>query len=149
MWYREQMNIRIKRFDPTLPLPEYKTEGAVAFDLAARIEVTIEAGKVGYVPLNVAIRPPDGHMLLLAARSSLHKRGVMLANGVGIGDEDFSGNTDEYHAALFNFSDLVVTIKRGDRIAQGMFVPIVRGGWNEVDDMGFPDRGGFGTTGNT
>jgi dUTP pyrophosphatase len=47
---------------------------------------------------------------------------------------------------VYNFRDEAVTIKRGERIAQGMFVPIIRVNWQEVEDMG-RGRGGFGSTG--
>jgi dUTP pyrophosphatase len=141
------MKIKIRRIDQELPLPEYKTAGAVAFDLAARVPMTILSRGIAYVPLNVAIKIPDGYMVLLAARSSLHKRGLMMANGVGIFDQDFSGNGDEYRAALYNFSDRDVSIERGERLCQAMLKPIERSEWEEVADLEGPDRGGFGTTG--
>ncbi len=86
-------------------------------------------------------------MLLLAARSSLHKKGLMLANGVGIGDRDFAGDNDEYHAALYNFSDSPVAIERGERLVQGMFKAYAVAEWEEVDALKNPTRGKFGTTG--
>jgi len=61
------MNIKIKRFDKSLPLPSKHTEGAAAFDLAAREEVTIGPRSIGYVPLNIALETPPGHFLLVAA----------------------------------------------------------------------------------
>jgi len=69
------------------------------------------------------------------------------ANSVGIGDQDFSGNDDEYTAALYNFTDAPVTVERGARIVQGIIKPIVKCEWEEVEDLGRPSRGGFGTTG--
>ncbi len=141
------MKVRIKRIDKSLSLPEYKTAGAVAFDFVARVPMTVLSRGIAYIPLNVAIEPPEKYMLLLAARSSLHKKGLMLANGVGIGDRDFSGNNDEYHAALYNFSDAPVSIDRGERIAQGVFKPYEKAEWEEVDDLENINRGGFGTTG--
>ena len=141
------MKVRIKRIDKSLPLPEYKTEGAVAFDLFSRRSLTILPRGVVRVPLNVVIEPPMNHMLMLAARSSLHKKGLMLANGVAIGDRDFSGNEDEYQAALYNFSDKEVQIERGERLVQGIFKKYERADWEEVDDMENKSRGGFGTTG--
>lgn len=142
------MKIRIRRIDKTLPLPEYKTAGAAGFDFTARVTIGIPPKSIAYVPLNVAIGHPKNHMLLMAARSSLHKKGVMMANGVGIGDEDFSGNNDEYRAALYNFTDTPVTIERGERIVQGIFKEIARAEWEEVESLESPSRGGFGTTGN-
>ena len=141
------MKIKIKRFEKDLPLPKYQTEGAAGFDLAARATVTIAPHAVGYVPLNVAVETPADHFLLIATRGSTHKRGLMLANSVGIGDSDFCGNEDEYKAALLNFTDAPVTIERGDRIAQGIFIKFTRGEWEEVDTMQNKTRGGFGSTG--
>lgn len=141
------MDVRIKRIDKSLPLPEYKTKGAVGFDLCARETTTIPPRVVGYVPLNVVIEPPEGFYVALVPRSSLHKRGLMPANGFGVGDRDFCGNGDEYVAALLNFTDKDVTLERGDRIMQVVISPMERVGFHEVDDMGNNDRGGFGTTG--
>ncbi len=141
------MNVQIKRISKEIPLPEYKTAGAAACDLAAREEVTIEPGKVGLVPLNVAIKLPPGHWGLMAPRSSLPKRGVMMANNVGIFDEDFCGDSDEYKTYLFNFSDTPVTITKGERILQLMILPRELITFTEVESLGTTARGGFGTTG--
>lgn len=141
------MKIRIRRIDKSIPLPAYQTKGAVAFDLASRTMVVVPPKGVAYAPLNVCVETPEAHMFFLAARSSLQKRGLMLANSVGIGDQDFSGNDDEYTAALYNFTDAPVTVERGDRIVQGIIKPIVKCEWEEVEDLGRPSRGGFGTTG--
>jgi dUTP pyrophosphatase len=140
------MNIKIKRFDKELPLPKRQTEGAAAFDLPARDTITIAPHAVGYIPLNVAIETPAEHFLMVVARSSTHKKGLMLANGIGVGDPDFSGDNDEYFAAVLNFTDAPVTVQRGDRIAQGMFIKVTHPEWEEVDEMPNKTRGGFGTT---
>ncbi len=142
------MDIKIKRFDKELPLPKRQTEGAAAFDLAAREAVTIEPGAIGYIPLNIAVETPQGHFLLIAARSGTHKKGLIMANGIGIIDPDFSGNEDEIKAVYYNFGATPAVIEKGDRIAQGTFVPIARFGWEETDAMPNRTRGGFGTTGN-
>ena len=141
------MNIPIKRFDKNLPLPEYKTAGAAGFDLCARVSEAIPAHSIAYIPLNVAIAPPEGYFVLLSARSSLHKKGLMPANGVGIIDRDYSGNEDEYTAALYNYTDHEVKVEAGDRLMQGVFIPYAQVTWEEVDDLGNENRGGFGTTG--
>lgn len=141
------MKVPIKRIDKDIPLPEYKTNGAAAMDCFARTTTIVESKKVCLVPLNVALKPPQGHFVLLAARSSLHKRGLMMANGIGIGDEDFSGDNDEYQAALYNFTDSSVEVKKGDRIVQMLVLPFDRIVWDEVDFLNQPNRGGFGSTG--
>jgi len=139
--------IKIKRFDKKLPLPEYKTGGAAAFDLLARETTKIRPGRIGYVPLNIALEPPKDHFFLLAARSSTHKSGLMPVHGIGIGDPDFCGDNDEYKMPLYNFSKKSVTVERGVRIAQGMFVKFIKADWQEVKKMKAKTRGGFGSTG--
>ncbi len=139
--------IRIKRFNKELPLPEYKTSGAVAFDMAARERREIMPGTVEYVPLNVAIEIPEGYFIMLAPRSSTHKKGLMLANSIGIFDLDYCGDNDEYIAAYLNFSKEPVVIEAGERVAQALLVKIERAEWEEVHAMDKGDRGGFGTTG--
>lgn len=139
--------VGIKRFDTSLPLPEYKTSGAAAMDLAARIDVTIKPHTVGYVPLNIALELPEGHWALLAARSSLHKYGLMLANGIGVGDFDYRGDDDEYMAALLNFTDKPVLVARGTRLVQLMVLPVERVTLIEKKSLKNPNRGGYGTTG--
>jgi dUTP pyrophosphatase len=141
------MKVPVRRIDRGLELPAYKTPGAAAMDCTVREDLDILPGTVGMASLNVAIKPPVGHFILLAVRSSLHKRGLMAANGIGIGDEDYSGDNDEYKAPLFNFSKETVSIKRGERIVQIMVLPFDRVEWEEKDTLGNPDRGGFGTTG--
>lgn len=141
------MKIKLKRFDTSLPLPEYKTKGAAALDLYSREEITIKAGEVGYAPLNVAIKLPRNHWALIAARSSLHKEGLMMANGIGVGDYDYCGNDDEYRAALYNFLKKDVTIERGQRIAQLLVLPVERMEIEEVEKLDDKNRGGFGSTG--
>ncbi|MEK9186460.1 MAG: dUTP diphosphatase [Patescibacteria group bacterium] len=141
------MKAKVKRFDKSLPLPEYKTDGAAAMDCYARENASIPAGQVILIPLNLAVQPPAGHFVLLAARSSLHKKGLSLANGIAIGDEDFSGDKDEYRAALYNFSNQAAEIKKGDRIVQMMIFPYTKVEWEEVEKLNEKNRGGFGSTG--
>ena len=128
-------------------MPEYKTAGSAGFDLSSRENVQIPARKIAVVPLNVIIDLPDEHMAVLAARSSLGKKGLTLINGVGIVDSDYSGPDDEYAALLYNFTDDAVIVEKGERIAQGIIVHVERGDFEEVDEIGRPSRGGFGSTG--
>ena len=142
------MNVRITRIDKSLPLPEYHTKGSVACDLYSRIDITIKPKEVVRVPTNLIIATPKGYMFLLASRSSTGlKKGIMMVNGVGIGDQDFQGPEDEYQVAFYNFSNKKVMIERGERIAQGIFVPIQRASWEEVEKPKAKNRGGFGSTG--
>lgn len=141
------IKVVIKRFDAELPLPEYQTAGAAAFDLYARETTEILPGEVGYTPLNIALQLPEGYWALVSARSSLHKRGLIMANGIGVGDWDYRGDGDEYRAALLNFSKEKVTVERGERIAQMIILPRSRVEFIEKSNFGAEDRGGFGSTG--
>lgn len=141
------MKIKIKRFDKLLPLPEYKTGGAAAFDLYARTDVTIPSHKVGYIPLNIAIQMPEGYWALMSARSSLHKRGLTPANGIGVGDWDYRGDGDEYMAAVYNFTDQDVLIEKGERVYQMMVLEREQVEFEELDKFETKNRGGFGSTG--
>jgi len=141
------MDVPIRRIDKDLPLPEYKTVGAAAMDLSVREGAVVEPHSVVVFPLNVALKPPKGHFALMAARSSLRKRGLMLANNIGILDEDYAGDGDEYLAALYNFTDAPVQVERGDRVVQIILLPYDKVQWQEVETLGTPDRGGMGTTG--
>ncbi len=139
--------IRVKRFDKSLPLPEYKTKGAAGFDLTARETTIIKPSTVGYIPLNIAVETPKDHFFVLAARSSTHKLGLLPANGIGIGDSDFRGDGDEYKFPAFNFTKKTITIEKGTRIAQGLFVKFTKAKWKEVNKLNSKTRGGFGSTG--
>ncbi|MBW7943936.1 dUTP diphosphatase [Patescibacteria group bacterium] len=141
------MKLKIKLFDKTLPSPEYKSEKAAALDLYARQTTTIQPGEVGMVPLNIAMQLPKDHWVLMSARSSLHKKGVMMANGIGVGDEDYCGDNDEYRAALWNFTQQPVTIERGERIVQMIVMQREPVELEIVEKLDGKDRGGFGSTG--
>jgi dUTP pyrophosphatase len=141
------VNIKIKRLDKDLPLPEYKTDGAAALDMYARTEMTIQPGEVKLIPLNVAIEIPTGYFVLIANRSSTYKLGVTCVNGIGVGDSDFSGDSDEYHFPALNYTDQPVTIERGTRVCQILILAADRVQVTEVESLGNADRGGFGSTG--
>jgi dUTP pyrophosphatase len=141
------MEVVIKLFDQSLPLPEYKSTGAAALDLYSRLDMTIAPASIGYVPLNVALQVPADHFVLLSARSSLHKKGLLLANGIGIGDYDYRGDQDEYVAALYNFSKESVQIEKGERLVQMIVLrrePVILQVKQQFADA---NRGGFGSTG--
>ncbi len=143
------MQIKIKRIDTSLPLPEYKTSGAAAFDIYSRENCIVPAHGQYKVPSNLIIATPPGYVLLIFSRSSLApKKGLMLANGVGVIDSDFCGPTDEILVSVFNLTNEEVKVEKGERIAQGMFVKFEQGNWREIERVDSPDRGSFGSTGN-
>ncbi|MEO7157457.1 MAG: dUTP diphosphatase [Vicinamibacterales bacterium] len=141
--------MRIHRLDPTVAIPEYQTAGAAGFDLAASTAVDVPAGQIALVPTGLVIEVPAGHFLGIFARSSTPlKRGLMVANGVGVIDQDYCGATDEVKIQVLNFTAASVRVNRGDRIAQGLFLPVARAQWQEeANDLREGSRGGFGATG--
>lgn len=142
------MKIKIKRVDKDLPLPEYQTDGSVGFDLCSREDLVVNPGELKLIPFNVIIGTPPGYMFLLAPRSSLFKKkGLIQVNSVGIFDQDFCGDEDEGRLQVYNITDKPAEIKRGERIAQGVFVRVDIAKWDEVDEMGGSSRGGIGSTG--
>jgi dUTP pyrophosphatase len=142
------MQIKIKRIDKELPLPAYQTAGSAGFDIYARENAVIASKAIALVPSNLIIATPPGFMLVVASRSSTPKRkGLMIANGIGVVDSDYSGPEDEVKILVYNFTDNEVLVEKGERIAQGLFVKVEQGQWEEVDGMSTKTRGGFGSTG--
>ena len=142
------MQVKIKRIDAELPLPMYESRGAVGFDFVAREAVTIEPGELALIPANVIIEVPVGYMLVVAARSSApRKKGLLTPHGIGINDHDYCGPDDEIKIQVYNFRDEPVSIARGEKIAQGVFVRIDKFEFEEVAEMKRESRGGFGSTG--
>jgi dUTP pyrophosphatase len=142
------LNVRIRRLRPSVQLPRYESAGAAAFDLAASDPVTIAAGEIALVPTGLVIEVPQGYFLGVFARSSTPlKRGLMVANGVGVVDSDYCGPTDEIKIPIVNVSRVSVEVQAGDRLAQGILLPAPRVVWEEADDLRNESRGGFGSTG--
>lgn len=141
------MRIKIKRIDKALPLPEYHTSGAVGFDIYSRIDFTVQPKEYAMIPSNLIIETPKGYMLLMAARSgTFKKKGLILPNAVGIFDQDFCGEKDEMIIQVYNLKDMPAKIERGERIAQGIFVPVEIAEWMETEKMAENSRGGLGST---
>jgi dUTP pyrophosphatase len=142
------MFVSIQRIDPTLPLPQYHTAGAAAFDFVTREATVIPAGAIGLVPSNVIVKVPEGMALLVLPRSSLpRKKGLSCPHSLGLIDQDYHGPKDEIFIQVQNITDQPVTVERGDRIAQGLFVKIEKPEFVEVDTHSAESRGGFGSTG--
>jgi len=142
------MLVTITRLDSSVPIPQYETSGAAGFDLASSVDMTVAPGQVTLVPTGLVIAVPEGHVLGVFARSSTPlKRGLMVANGVGLVDSDYRGPADEIKIEVVNFTQAPVQIRRGDRLAQGVILSFVRADWQEQAEATAPTRGGFGSTG--
>lgn len=140
------MNLRVKRFDKDLPLPSYERGGAACFDLICREDQTIAPQEIALVPANIAIQLPDGYALMVYARSSTPmRRGLMLANGVGIVDPFYRGDRDEVLIEFWNYTQVPVEIRRGDTLAQAMLIRHEPVSWDEVETFGEEGVGGYST----
>ncbi len=143
------MRLKIKRLDPTISLPGYGTDEAAGFDLASAHDLSVPPRGIALVRTGLIIEVPTGHCLGIFARSSTPlKRGLLVANGVGIIDPDYSGPDDEVMIQVLNITETAVQIRRGDRLAQGIILPAPRIRWQEVTQIRDVTRGGFGATGN-
>ena len=142
------MHLKIKRLDSAVGLPTPATGRAAGFDLAASVDIEIPPGGIRLVGTGLVIGVPDGYFLGIFARSSTPlKRGLIVANGVGVIDADYCGPNDEIKIQVLNVTDAPVKVAKGDRLAQGIVLPCPRIEWDEVTEMAAPTRGGFGTTG--
>lgn len=146
--------VQIKILDPRLgtefPLPDYATEGSAGLDLRACVDapLTLAPGETRLVPTGFAMHMQDtGLAAVILPRSGLgHKHGIVLGNLVGLIDSDYQG---QVFVSCWNRSASPFEIEPGARIAQLVFLPIVRARWERVADFEASERagGGFGHTG--
>jgi dUTP diphosphatase len=142
------MRLQVTRLRPSVPLPVYASDGSAGFDLAAAEDVDIPPGRIRLVGTGLVFAVPNGYFLAIFARSSTPlKRGLAVANGVGVLDSDYRGPTDELKIQLLNLTDAPIVVHAGDRLAQGIILPAPRVTFVEGEST-VPSRGGFGSTGN-
>ncbi|MBB3897489.1 dUTP diphosphatase [Roseococcus suduntuyensis] len=144
-----RINVLVQRLPhgADLPLPAYATEGAAGMDLLAARDLTLPPGGRALVPTGLAIALPEGYEMQVRPRSGLAlKHGVTVLNAPGTVDADYRG---EVGVILINTGDAPFAIARGDRIAQAVFAPVTRAGFEEVVVLPETRRGtgGFGSTG--
>lgn len=145
---RKPLTVKYHRFNESVLQPKYQTKGCAGFDLASTDEHVFNPGSFQLVNTGLVVVTPPGYFLMLSPRSSLFKRkGLILVNSPGIVDQDYSGPDDEIKLALYNPTGSTGVIQAGERIAQGIFVPYLRGDLEEVSEIEGSSRGGFGSTG--
>lgn len=138
-------------------LPDYATKGAAAIDLRAMLEqsedknddieysLVIQPGDTVLIPTGIAINMPENMAAVILPRSGLgHKYGIVLGNLVGLVDEDYN---KQVFVSCWNRSSELFLIELGDRIAQMMFVPVIKPTFEIVDEFENNGRGGFNSTG--
>ncbi len=141
------MKIPVLCLDPELPKPTRAHPGDAGVDLRARVDTILAPGEWAMIPTGIAVAIPPGYTGLVAPRSGLAARnGISVVNGPGVVDAGFRG---EINAILINHGAKDVTLRRGDRIAQLVVVPIAEAELVEVDALPESQRGdgGFGSSG--
>ena len=131
-----------------IPLPRRATAGSAGYDFVSPLEVTVPAGGTALIPTGIRAEMEPGWVLMLFPRSSLgFRHALRLSNTVGIIDSDYAFAKNEGHimVKLRNPLSGPVTIGRGERFCQGVFLPY---GTAEEDETSFTERsGGMGSTG--
>src|SRR3989344_4463542 len=120
---QEYMKVKIKRLDNAIELPKYHTPESAGFDIAAAEDAIVQPREIKIIRSGLIIEAPPEHFLLIAPRSSLAlKKGLSMPQSVGIIDSDFSGPNDEISLVVYNFTDKPVSVSKGERLAQGIFL---------------------------
>ncbi len=139
------MNLQIKPLHPDFKPPRYATAGAAGFDLHAMEGGNVEPGQIAKISLGCAVAVPQGHALLLTARSGHGlKFGAGVPHGYGLIDSDYRG---ELFAVLC--VEKPMAWEKGERICQGVIVEVDHARFDLVDELPGTERGtgGFGSTG--
>jgi dUTP pyrophosphatase len=145
-----QLKVLDSRIGSVYPMPDYATDGSAGMDLRACLdtELQLQPGQTELLPTGIAIHISDPSLAaVLLPRSGLgHKHGIVLGNLVGLIDSDYQG---QLYVSCWNRGQSVFTVEPGERIAQMVFVPVVRAGFEVVEDFVDSVRGagGFGHTG--
>lgn len=145
-----QLKILDPRIGDTIPLPTYATPGAAGIDLRVCIDAPIQvaAQETILLPTGVAIFIADPNLAaVILPRSGLgHKHGIVLGNLVGLIDSDYQG---ELKISCWNRTQEHFTIQPGERIAQLVFIPVIKAAFSVVDSFTETSRGqgGFGSSG--
>lgn len=141
------MQIKIKKLHHNAQIPTYATDGSAAFDFYATNSVMLFPEGSGIINTGISIEVPDGFVLLLFSRSGHgFKNGIRLSNCVGVIDSDYRG---EIKLSLTNDNvQRNYLVEAGERVAQGMVVPIPMVSFIPSDDLSHTERGsgGFGST---
>ena len=140
---------RVKRIEEDIRLPERSTKNSAGYDFYAIEDTDIIPAKFKPVLVKTGVKAEmmPNEFLMIANRSSNPKKGLILANGVGIVDSDYYGNPDNDGEIMFPFINIgndTVEIRKGDKIGQGIFMKY---GVTDDDEADGERVGGFGSTG--
>ena len=143
------VKVLVKKLDPKVQLPSYKTKGSSGMDLMAFIKdpIKIVPNTSALIPTGISVAIPNDVEIQIRPRSGLAiKSSISVLNTPGTIDSDYRG---ELKIILFNHSNEEFVVRNNDRIAQMVLMPVLKADFEEVDDL--PDTlrgsGGFGSTG--
>jgi dUTP pyrophosphatase len=143
------VKVLVKKLDPKVQLPSYKTQGSSGMDLMAFIKdpIKIAPNTSALIPTGISVAIPNDVEIQIRPRSGLAvKSSISVLNTPGTIDSDYRG---ELKVILFNHSKEEFVVRNNDRIAQIVLMPVLKIDFEEVDNL--PDTlrgsGGFGSTG--
>ena len=143
------VNVLVKKLDPAVKLPAYKTSGASGMDLAAFIteSINLKSKNSCLVPTGLSVAFSKDYEIQIRPRSGLAaKKNISVLNTPGTIDSDYRG---EIKVIIYNHGDEEFIINNGDRIAQMILTPVIKMKLEETNDLPETVRGegGFGSTG--
>ena len=143
------VKVLIKKLDPEIKLPEYKTDGASGMDLVAFIKesLTIKPRTSSLIPTGISVAFSENYEIQIRPRSGLAaKNNISVLNTPGTVDSDYRG---EIKIIIYNHGNNDFIVNNGDRIAQMILAPVVKMELEETDNLPETVRGkdGFGSTG--
>jgi len=143
------VKVLVKKLDPKVQLPSYKTEGSSGMDLMAFVEnpIKIAPNTSELIPTGLTVAIPNDLEIQIRPRSGLAaKSSIGVLNAPGTIDSDYRG---ELKIILFNHSKKDFVVNNNDRVAQMVLLTVLKVDFEEVDEL--PDTlrgsGGFGSTG--
>ena len=143
------VKVLIKKLDPDVQIPEYKTSGASGVDLIAFIKepINLEPKTSVLIPTGLSVAFPEDYEIQIRPRSGLAaKNNISVLNTPGTIDSDYRG---EIKVIIYNHGNENFSINNGDRIAQMILAPVVKMELEEKNDLpkSIRGKGGFGSTG--
>ena len=143
------VKVLIKKLDPSVKLPEYKTSGASGMDLIAFLKnpINIKPKKSSLIPTGLSVAFSENYEIQIRPRSGLAaKKNISVLNTPGTIDSDYRG---EIKVIVYNHGDADFEVNNGDRIAQMVLTPVVKMKLEETNKLPETVRGesGFGSTG--
>ena len=143
------IRVLVKKLNPNVQLPSYKSAGASGMDLMAFIDkpINLEPGKSCLIPTGLSVAFPKEYEIQIRPRSGLAaKNNISVLNTPGTIDSDYRG---ELKIILYNHSKKNFIINKNDRVAQMVLTPIIKMELEETNELPetVRDDGGFGSTG--